>query len=108
MPNPPCGAVVSTMKTMMVPCIVSSARYISGVKSEDMNGIFTPGQARRIRISTERVMPRKTAKSARQKYWMPMTLWSWLKIYFQMKPSGALWTCAVVAPCVVICSLLGR
>src|SRR5438045_1310428 len=44
---------------------------------------------------SDRVMPRNTENRARNQYWIPITLWSRLKIYFRMNPVGA-W-CAVCA-----------
>ena len=95
MPKPPCGAVVSTKKTMIVPCIVTSERYCSCViNPPDTNGRCMLGHTRCSRISTESTMPTSTAVSASRKYWMPITLWSTLKIYFRMKPVGASIACA--------------
>ncbi len=75
LPKPLCGAVVSTKNTIMVPCMVTSARYCSGVITPPlMNGKCAPGQTRWKRISTDSTIPMQTAASASRKYWMPMTL----------------------------------
>ena len=47
------------------------------------------GQTKWMRISSDSNMPTKTADSARKKYWIPITLWSRLKIYLRMNPCGA-------------------
>jgi len=39
-------------------------------------------------------MPTKTENSASRKYWMPITLWSVLKMYLRTNPVGASWTAA--------------
>src|SRR5712692_7394314 len=93
------------MKTMMVPCMVISIRYFSGVKSPPNSGTFMAGHARWMRMYTDKPMATNTENSASRKYWMPMTLWSLLKMYFQMKPSGWAWWAAPAA-CVLIASLL--
>ena len=67
LPNPDCGAVVKTMKTMIDPCMVISARYCSGVIwPPGVNGILALGQTRWMRISMDRAMPTNTEKSARK------------------------------------------
>ena len=77
------------MKTMIVPCMVISARYWSGVmRPPSKNGSLALGQARWMRISSERNIPTKTESTANKMYWMPMILWSRLKMYFQMKAVG--------------------
>ena len=40
-------------------------------------------------MNTDSAIPTNTAISARNQYWMPMTLWSRLKMYLRMKPCGA-------------------
>ena len=100
MPKPPCGAVVSTKKTIIVPCIVTSDRYNSGEitppgapspKSLPRSGHACSGQVIFILIMTDMSMPRTTEKSASRRYWMPMTLWSMLKMYLRMKFVGGPW-----------------
>ncbi len=69
MPKPDCGAVVSTMKTMIVPCMVISARYCSGVIWPPLkNAKCAVGQARCKRISSESAMPTNTENKASSKY----------------------------------------
>ncbi len=76
MPKPDCGAVVSTMNTMIVPCMVTSARYCSGRIAPPKPGIAAFGQARWARKSQERTIPTVTAARASIQYWTPITLWS--------------------------------
>ena len=75
MPNPLCGAVVSTKNTMMVPCMVISDRYSSGVitppaapvgQSFSNSATLASGNTMWNRISSERNMPRNTENSARK------------------------------------------
>ena len=74
---------------MIEPCMVTSAKYCSGVIwPPGVNGSFAAGQTRWMRINNDRAMPTNTEKSARNQYWMPMTLWSMLKTYLRMKPVG--------------------
>ncbi len=95
MPKAPCGAVVSTKKTMIVPCIVTSARYCSGVMMPPRtNGKCAAGHTRWKRIRSERTMPIVTAASARKKYCRPTTLWSVLKMQRRRKPVGRFQRCA--------------
>ena len=55
------------MNTMIDPCMVTSARYCSGViMPPGVNGSFRFGQTRWMRISSESAMPTNTEKSARQ------------------------------------------
>src|SRR5829696_4717925 len=54
------------------------------------------------RISTDISIPSTTEKSASRRYWMPITLWSMLKMYLRMKPVGA-WC----APCPAACPSRG-
>src|SRR2546422_4413423 len=59
------------MKTMIVPCMVISARYCSGVmRPPSKNGSLAFGQARWMRISSERNIPTKTESTANKMYWM--------------------------------------
>ena len=47
-----------------------------------------------MRINTDMTMPTSTAAIASRMYWMPMTLWSRLKMYLRMNPVGAWCACA--------------
>src|SRR5580693_1366737 len=51
-------------------------------------------------------MPMTTAVSASRKYWMPMTLWSTLKIYFRTKPLGSAIGACTVDPPACACELM--
>ncbi len=62
-----------------------------------------PGHVSLIRINTDMTSPIKTEKSASRRYWMPMTLWSMLKMYFRMKPVGGPWWW-MGPPCASSCS----
>src|SRR2546423_5544978 len=88
LPKPLCGAVVSTKKIMIVPCIVTSDRYRSGEtlplgaacgKMNLAKAKCPPGQPSCKRINTDSAMPMKTDTSASSQYCMPMILWSVLK-----------------------------
>src|SRR5574341_1533659 len=79
---------------MMVPCMVMSARYSSGVITppaapcgniRSSSGIFNVGEARCVRISRDSVIPTRVENKASNRYWMPMTLWSRLRMYLPMK-----------------------
>src|SRR5690242_13867848 len=54
-----------------------------------INGMCALGHTRWIRINSDKNIPVNTATSARKKYWIPITLWSRLKIHFRIKPCGA-------------------
>src|SRR5262249_18465586 len=112
---PLCGAVVSTKNTMMVPCMVISERYNSGVitpPAAPAGKIFSSheacavGQTRCHRISSDNAIPTSTAARARNQYWIPITLWSRLKTYFRMKLVGA--ACACACACAAIDSISCR
>src|SRR5580658_5949338 len=92
---------------MIVPCIVTSARYCScDICPPLTNGSVALGHIRWKRISTESTMPMTTAVSASRKYWMPMTLWSTLKMYFRMKPLGSAIGACTVDPPACACELM--
>ena len=59
---------MSTKKTMMVPCIVTRARYCSGVMTWPHRGILCEGHASWKRMSNDRNMPTKTATRASHQY----------------------------------------
>jgi hypothetical protein len=40
-------------------------------------------------MNADRIIPTKTAAWASSRYWIPMTLWSTLNMYFLMNPVGA-------------------
>src|SRR5215218_3656447 len=61
------------------------------------------GQVIFIRIRIDIAIPSTTEKSASRRYWMPMTLWSMLKMYLRMKPVGA-WCAPCPAACAPACS----
>src|ERR1700691_1397138 len=92
---------------MIVPCIVTSARYCScDICPPLTNGSVALGHTRWKRISSESTMSTTTAVSASRKYWMPMTLWSTLKIYFRMKPLGSAIGACTVDPPACACELM--
>ena len=75
MPKPLCGTVVSTKNTMMVPCMVMSERYNSGVMmppaaaaGHSVANHFTTalGLTMWKRISSESDIPRNTENSPRK------------------------------------------
>ena len=59
-------------------------------------GQFVPGHDRLSRMSSDMAIPTSTAASASMMYWMPMTLWSRLKMYLRMKPVGAGCRCTLL------------
>src|SRR5580693_7811617 len=92
---------------MMVPCMVTSAKYCScDICPPLTNGSVALGHTRWKRISSDSTMPTTTAVSASRKYWMPMTLWSTLKIYFRMKPLGSAIGACTVDPPACACELM--
>jgi hypothetical protein len=60
LPKPDCGATVSTKKSMIVPCIVTRARYSSG-RMRPWSGKRHAGYVRCRRMRSERMVPRMTA-----------------------------------------------
>src|SRR5207245_11617531 len=88
-PATPAIYTLSLHDALPISCMVISARYCSGVmRPPSKNGSLAFGQARWMRISSERNIPTKTESTANKMYWMPMILWSKLKMYFQMKAVG--------------------
>ena len=75
MPKPLCGTVVSTKKTMIVPCIVMSDRYSSGVMTPPAAAVGhslanhdtdSLGCTMWKRISSDSAIPTKTENSPRK------------------------------------------
>ena len=56
-------------------------------------GQFVPGQLRFKRIRIDIAIPTTTAVRASMMYWMPITLWSRLKMYLRMKLFGGSCRC---------------
>ena len=53
-----------------------------------MIGIGLPGKASCQRMISIRLNPKSMKKSAVKPYWMPITLWSWEKMYLFQKGSS--------------------
>src|SRR5579875_3405653 len=71
------GRVVRKNRTMIVPCMVTAARYWAGSRRPFW------GHPRWSRMSMASAPP----KRAVNRYWRPMILWSWLKMYRRTTPS---------------------
>ena len=76
LPNPPISAGMTTKKTMVRPCAVTTVfqRWPFGVPSGLLKNC-TPGCSSSARMATEKAAPMKAVQIANTRYIVPMSLW---------------------------------